>query len=99
VKRHLPGVIAAVAFALVLGGVVVFEVGERSGSALDFGWTAYAPLPPDAYRSQVTLSFDDGWAVLWGGAQVLGGLLVVVGLLVLTAVGSWLTGRRSAAPR
>ena len=109
-RRHLPGIIAAFAFVQVLVGVVVFEVGERSGSPANFGWTAYAPLPAEsywttysappaeAYGSQLTLGFYDGGAVLSSGGQVLGAVLVVVGLLVLTAVGSWLAGRRSAAP-
>jgi hypothetical protein len=35
--------------------------------------------------------------VLWTGTHLLGAALVVLGLLVLTAVGGWLVGRRSDA--
>ena len=95
-RRFLPGVVAALGFALVLAGVVVFELADQSPA--DFGWSAYMPLPSDAVSpSPFAYTFSDGWAVFWSGQQVLGALLVVVGLLVLTAVGSWLLGRRTTA--
>jgi hypothetical protein len=98
VRRFLPGAAAALGAALVLAGVIVFEVANRSGSPLEFGWSAYAPLEPSvAYQSDVSLNFSDRWAVLWTGTHLLGAALIVLGLLTLTAVGGWLLGRRSGA--
>jgi hypothetical protein len=87
---------------LCVAGAVVFALANRS----PVGWTAYtgsyAPLGPampgrysDAYQSELTLTFSDGWSVLWTGDHLLGALLVVLGLLVLAAVGGWALGRRS----
>jgi hypothetical protein len=87
---------AALGLALVVAGVVVFAVTNRSPA--DFGWTSYAPLEPGvggAHRSELTLAHGDRWTVLWTGGHLTGALLVVLGLLTLAAVGGWLLGRRS----
>jgi heme/copper-type cytochrome/quinol oxidase subunit 1 len=97
-RGSLPAFSAALGLVLVVVGVVVFAIAGRSPA--EFGWTSYAPLEPGApgpYRSGLTLSFDDGWAVLWTGGHLLGAALVVLGLLVLAAVGGWLLGRRTAS--
>ena len=97
-RRALPWVVAAVALVLVVAGVVVFVVANRTPVG-DFGWSAYAPLEPRtaAYDSTLVLSFDDRWTVLWTARHLLGAGLVVAGLLVLAALGGWLLGRRTGA--
>jgi heme/copper-type cytochrome/quinol oxidase subunit 1 len=95
-RRLLPAVVAALGVALAGSGVVVFAVANRSGTPADFGWSAYAPLEPQVgHQSRLTVSFSDRWTVLWTGGHLLGALLLVLGLLVLAAVGGWLLGRRS----
>ena len=96
-RRLVPALMAALGLGLVGAGVVVFAVTNTSRAPQDVGWTAYAPLESSAYRSELSLSFDDPWTVLWTGDHVLGALLVVAGLLALAAVGGWWLGRRSAA--
>ena len=87
-RRFAPGTIAALGLGLLIAGVVVFAVANSSGAPPDFGWTSYGTLEPGtAYGSSLTLSFGDRWTVLWTGVHLLGALLVVFGLLVLTAVG------------
>jgi heme/copper-type cytochrome/quinol oxidase subunit 1 len=94
-RGPLPAFSAALGLVLVVAGVVVFAAAGRSPA--DFGWTSYAPLEPGPYRSGLALSFDDGWTVLWTGGHLLGATLVVLGLLVLAAVGGWLLGRSTAS--
>jgi hypothetical protein len=88
--------VAGLGLVSVVAGVLVFAWANRSPA--DFGWTAYAPLEPvpgGPYRSDLTLTFHDGWTVLWTAGHLVGAVLVVLGLLVLAAVGGWLLGRRS----
>ncbi len=97
-RRRVPALLAVLGLGLVVAGVVVFAVANASRAPADAGWTASTP-PADqqAYRSSLVLSFDDGgWSVLWTGGHLLGAVLGVVGLLVLTALGGWWLGRRSA---
>ena len=98
-RRRVPALLVVLGLGLVVAGVVVFGVANRPGAPADFGWTAYAPLAEQpAYRSSLTLSFDDdGWTVLWTGGHLVGALLTVAGLLVLTALGGWWLGRRTSA--
>ena len=96
--RRMPALVAALGAVLVVVGVVVFVAANRPGAPRDFGWAAYRPLEPQvAYRSELTLDFDDRWSVLWTGGSVIGAALVVAGLLVLGVVGGWWLGRRSSA--
>ena len=93
-RRALPWLSAGLGLALVVAGVVVFAATNRTPVG-DFGWTAYAPLEPEAYASDLTLTFDDTWTVLWTRGHLLGAGLVVAGLLVVAALGGWLLGRRT----
>jgi heme/copper-type cytochrome/quinol oxidase subunit 1 len=86
--------VGGVGVLLLVAGVGVFALANAAGAG-DVGWAAYAPLEPDAYSSQLTLTFSDG-AVLWTGQHAVGAGLVVLGLLVLVGLGGWLLGRRSA---
>ncbi len=97
-RRRVPALLTVVGVGLVVAGVVVFGVVDRPGAPAGVGWTAYTPLAEQpAYRSGLTLSFDDRWTVLWTGGHLLGALLTVAGLLVLTALGGWWLGRQSSA--
>ncbi|WP_311345831.1 hypothetical protein [Blastococcus goldschmidtiae] len=94
----MPALLATLAAGFLVAGVVVFAVADGSGAPRDVGRTASTPLEPQvAYRSDLVLSFDDPWAVLWTGAHVAGALLVVTGLLLFAAAGDWELGRRSSA--
>ena len=92
--KRLPWVVGALGVLLVVGGIVIFALANAAG----FGWTtytaSYAPLEPDAYSSQLSLTFSDG-SVLWSGQHALGAGCVVAGLLVLVGLGGWLLGRRT----
>ena len=97
-RRRVPALLVVLGLGLVVAGVVVFGVANRPGAPADVGWTAYTPLAEQpAYRSSLVLSLDDGWTVLWTGGHLLGALLIVAGLLVLTALGGWWLGRRTSA--
>jgi uncharacterized membrane protein HdeD (DUF308 family) len=99
-RRFLPGLVAGFGVLLVVAGVVVFAVANGFGAPQDFGWSSYAPLPSTKdYDSSLTLSSSDRWTVLWTGAHLLGAGLVVLGLLLLAAVGGWLLGRRLGVRR
>jgi heme/copper-type cytochrome/quinol oxidase subunit 1 len=96
-RRALPWGTSVAGLVLVVAGLVVFVVANRAPVG-DFGWASYAPLEagePGPYTSALTLSFDDGWTVLATGRHLLAAGLVVAGLLVLSALGGWLLGRRS----
>jgi hypothetical protein len=97
-KAPLAAFTAAVGVVLVVAGAVVFAAANRSPA--DFGWTSYAPLEPGPlgpYDSETFVTFDDGWTMFWTSGHLLGAVLVVLGLLVLAAVGGWLLGRRTAS--
>jgi hypothetical protein len=100
VRRALPWTVAAAGVVLVAAGSVVFLVANRAPVG-DFGWAAYAPLEAEAsaYESRLTISSGDGFAVLWNGTHLLAAGLLVLGLLVLAALGGWLLGRRPAVRR
>ena len=91
-SRGLPWAVAVLGMSSVVGGVVLFVVGNQPG---DFGWTAYSPAPSEAYRSTLELTFDDGPAVLWTQTSVLGAGLAVLGLLLLAGLAGWAIGVRS----
>jgi hypothetical protein len=95
VNRALPWAVALLGLVLVAGGVVLFVAGNQP---VDFGWSAYTPLPPvrDAYESSLQLTFDDGPAVLWTRTAALGAGIAGVGLLVLAGLAGWAVGRRSS---
>ena len=95
-RRTLAWAVVLLGLVLVAGGIALFAAGNRSA---DFGWTAYAPLPPaqDAYESSLRLTFDDGPAVLWTRTSVLGAGIAGAGLLVLAGLAGWIAGVRSAA--
>jgi hypothetical protein len=94
-RRGLPWVVGALGAALLVAGVVVFAAANSAG----FGWTAYtasyAPLEPDAFTSDLTLTFSDG-AVLWSWTHAFGAGLAVLGLLALVGLGGWILGGRAA---
>ncbi|MGY1804047.1 hypothetical protein ACI78T_12300 [Blastococcus sp. SYSU D00922] len=93
-RRALPALLGALGALLVAAGVAVFWRANTVGW-VEYGGS-YAPLEPgSAYESELTLSFDRPWTVLWTGGHLAGALLLVVGLLVLAATGGWLLGRRS----
>jgi heme/copper-type cytochrome/quinol oxidase subunit 1 len=100
VRRLLPWTVAAVGIAFAVAGVLVFAAGNRVlvGGA-DFGWTSYAPLQPGDPAPDRTLTFGDGWTVLWTGRHVVGAGLLVLGLLTLSALGGWLLGSRRGPSR
>jgi hypothetical protein len=96
--------VGALGALLAAAGAVVFGLANRAPT----GWTAYtgsyAPLQPampgrypDAYQSELTLTFPDGPTVLWTSEHLIGAALVVAGLLVLAGLGGWLLGHRTAA--
>lgn len=99
-RRRVPALLAVLGLGLVVAGVVVFAGANAARAPAGFGWTAYTPLTEEqAYRSGLVLSFDDddrGWTVFWTGGHLLGALLAVTGLLLLTTLGGWWLGRRSA---
>jgi hypothetical protein len=96
-RSTLAWAVGALGAMLCAAGVVVFVLADRA--TVDFGWSAYAPLPPvsgQAYQSELILGAPDGWTVLWFGGHLTGALLVFLGLLVLAGLGGWLLGRRTA---
>jgi hypothetical protein len=87
--------VAGLGVVLVFTGIAVFAA-ANTGPA-DFGWTSYAPLEPqvpDPFATSTFVSATD-WTVLWTSGHLLGAGLVVVGALLLAAVGGWLLGRRT----
>ena len=94
-RRALPALSGALGALLVVAGVAVFWR-TNTGRGIGYGGS-YAPLEPgSAYESELTLSFDRPWTVLWTGGHLAGALLVVAGLLVLAATGGWWLGRRTS---
>ena len=93
-RRGLPSVVAGLGTMLALVGLAVVLASEAEPVVVYEG--SYAPLDPetlDANRSVLERTFDG--MVIWTGAELVGGALLVMGLLVLTAVGGWVAGRRS----
>ena len=88
-SRGLQWAVAVLGLALVAGGIALFVLGNQPA---DVGWAAYGPGMPDAYRSSLQLSFDDGPTVLWTPTSAFGAGIAVCGLLVLAV----LAGRRSS---
>jgi hypothetical protein len=70
-------------------------LGWAEATAPDAGSFAYSPPGVDiAYDSDLLMSFDDPWPLLWTGRHLLGVGLLVVGLLVLGGCAGRLLGRR-----
>jgi hypothetical protein len=97
-SRALPWALGAFALALVAGGLVLFVAGNRPAGV---GGTTLGPDPgpPDAYRSELQLTFDEGPAVLWTQTSALGAAIALLGVLVVTGVAGWAAGLRSARNR
>jgi hypothetical protein len=97
VRRALPWAVAVVGLALAVAGVAVFWRTNVVPSVTYGG--GYAPLEPvdAAHESTLVLGFDDV-VVLWTRGHLVGAGLLVLGALVLAAVGGWALGRRSVRP-
>jgi hypothetical protein len=93
VRRALPWLVAGLGVVLAAGGVAVFWTTNLAPSG-GGGWFAYAPLVPG--QAPPPGAPGQGWVVLWTGGHLAGAALLVAGSLVLSAVGGWLLGRRSA---
>jgi hypothetical protein len=89
VRRALPWLLLGLAVVLAAAGVAVFWATNLAPVG-GVGWSAYAPLEPGGPFPPAA-----DWLVLWTGGHLLGAGLLVLGLLVLAAVGGWLLGRRS----
>jgi hypothetical protein len=86
--------VAGAGTALAVAGVVVLWWADTARWVTYGG--SYTPLVPggsSAYESRLVLGLDG--AVLWTWRQAVGAGLVVLGLLVLAAVGGWVLGRRA----
>ena len=105
-RRVPPGAFGLLGFGLLVAGVTVVNVADRGPA--DSGWMAYtgsyAPLEEaprryvetdEAYTSELTVSLDG--VLPWTTGHLVGAGLVVLGLLVLTALGGWWFGSRRAA--
>ena len=80
--------------ALALVGLAVVLASEAEPVIVYEG--SYAPLDAetlDGYQSVLELTHDG--TVTWTGAELAGMGLLVIGLLLLSAVGGWAAGRRS----
>ncbi|GAB3344385.1 hypothetical protein [Modestobacter lapidis] len=88
-RRAGPWLVLGLGVVLAAAGVGVFWVTNLApgGGA---GWSAYAPLEPGDPAPP-----GAGWRVLWTRGHLVGAALLVLGLLLLAAVGGWLLGRRS----
>ena len=95
-RRVLPWAVAAIGIALAAAGVALFAAANRSPfSGADRGWSSYAPLEPGEpapYQSELT--FGSEWSVVWTGGHLVGAGVLVLGLLVLSALGGWALGLR-----
>ena len=97
-RRTAPWFAGALGALLIVAGVFVFAAANRAAG--EFGWFSggYVPLEPGdpvPYSSTFHLTyFESGWDVRWTGTHLIGAGLVVLGALVLAALGGWLAGRR-----
>ena len=94
----LPRVVAGLGAVLVLVGLAVALTSGRDPVTTYTG--SYSPLEADdvdAYQSVLTLTYDA--TIRWTVGQLVGAGLLVAGLLLLTAVGGWVAGRRTARRR
>ena len=78
-RRVLPVLAGVAGLDLVVVGVVLFRAGGLEGVSYQ---ATYGPLP----------DVDSSWA--FTGTQAVGAGLVVLGLVVLAALGGWLLGHR-----
>ncbi|NEK58388.1 hypothetical protein GCU56_10945 [Geodermatophilus sabuli] len=94
-RRAAPWVVAGLGGLLAVAGVVVFWLANTATWTVYGG--SYAPLVPEgspaAYQSRLVLGVDG--SVLWTWRHAAGAGLLVLGLLLLAAVGGWALGRRS----
>ncbi|MGY1821820.1 hypothetical protein [Geodermatophilus sp. SYSU D00079] len=93
-RRAAPWLAAGAGTALVVAGVVVsWWAGTARWVTYGGSYTPLVPGAPSAYESRLELDLDG--TVLWTWRHAAGAGLVVLGLLVLAAVGGWLLGRRA----
>ncbi len=92
-RRAVPWLVAGLGVVLAAAGVAVFWATNLAPA--DVGWVAYAPLEAGAAPPGAATR----WAAVWTRGHVIGAALLVLGLLVLAALGGWLAGRRSVASR
>lgn len=92
-RRALPWVLLGVGGTLVVVGVVLFVVGNRSA---ELGWTAYMPR---RYADYVPAEVTWSGGVFWTRLSGLGAGLTVAGLLALTGLGGWVLSRRASRER
>jgi len=90
----------ALGAALCAAGVAVFRRTNTARRPGEGDWAAYAPLEAgQAYQSELTVTFDDRWSLLWTTGHLLGVGLLVLGLLVLAGWAGWRLARRWAGRR
>ncbi len=81
----------------MLVGAVVFAAASGGPDVVTYdGSYALLDEVDSAYESSLTLSLDGGPLLAWTAGRALGAALVVLGLLVLAALGGWSLGRRTA---
>ncbi|MQA34194.1 hypothetical protein [Modestobacter roseus] len=96
-RRVLPWSVLALGLGLAVAGVTTFWLANTRPSHVVYSGS-YEPLVPgtsEAYRSELTLTFDAGPTVLWTEQHVVGVGLLLTGLFVLVGLGGWVLGRRS----
>lgn len=99
-RQVSPRLVGALGALLVTVGAVVFAA--AAGGPVGVVYDGVHPLLDEvdsAYESSMTLTLDDGLAVAWTTGQALGASSVVLGLLVLAALGGWLMRGRPDSSR
>jgi hypothetical protein len=97
-RGALPWLLATLGGALVVVGLAVaLTSGATPGTVYTGSYSPFEAEDLGAYQSRLTLTFDG--TVHWTPGQLVGGGLLVLGLLVLTALAGWLVGLRSARRR